>query len=393
MTKIALADGVYWVGAIDWNLREFHSYSTRRGTTYNAYLIIDEKVALIDTVKPPFYEEMLQRIREIIDPGRIDYVISNHVEMDHSGALPLIMREAKKAQLVTAEKFGESGLKRTFYPDWPLLPVKEDSEISLGKRKLTFFPIPMLHWPDSMATYLIEDGILFPNDAFGQHLASSQRFDDEVDPALVMDQATKYYATILMPFGDLIGRALEKLSRLKIKVIAPSHGLIWRSDPGRILQAYASWGKGETKKKALVIYDTMWGSTEKMALAMAEGLASEGVETQVWHLGVSDRSDVIKETLDARALVVGCSTLNNGLLPAAAAFLTNLRGLKPKGKLGAAFGSFGWGGGAVKEIEQLLQGAGLELVPFGFGVKFVPEATELAKCFEFGQSLARRIKQ
>lgn len=215
MSNVQLADGVYWVGAIDWNVRNFHGYSTHLGTTYNAYLIIDEKTALIDTVKAPFYEEMAARVKELVALADIDYVVSNHVEMDHSGSLPMVMKEAKKAKLITVEKFGESGLGRTFHSDWPLVPVKEGSELKLGKRKLVFIPTPMLHWPDSMCTYLVENQILFSMDAFGQHIATSQRFDEEVGLEVIMPEAAKYYANILMPFGDLIVKAVDKLGGWK----------------------------------------------------------------------------------------------------------------------------------------------------------------------------------
>lgn len=393
MKKIELAEGVYWVGAIDWNIRNFHGYSTHVGTTYNAYLIVDQKVALIDTVKAPFYGELAARVNEIVSFADIDYVVSNHVEMDHSGSLPMVMDAAKKAKLITLEKFGENGLSKTFHAQWPTIAVKEGSELKLGKRNLTFIPTPMLHWPDSMCTYLIEDKILFSMDAFGQHLASSQRFDDEVGLGIIMPQATKYYANILMPFGDLILKAAEKLGGIDIDMIAPSHGIIWRSHLSDILSAYTSWGKGETVNKALVIYDTMWGSTEKMALALAEGIAGEGIKVKVYNLSKSDHSDIIKEVLDARAILVGSPTLNNGMFPTVSQFLCYLKGLKPKGKIGAAFGSHGWAGGAVKAVQQELEAAGIDLMESGLAFKFVPDAEELQKCADFGKTVAQCMKQ
>ncbi len=321
MSKVSLAEGVYWVGAIDWNIRNFHGYSTRLGTTYNAYLVVDDSVALIDTVKAPFYDQMLQRVREIVPLDRIDYVVSHHVEMDHSGSLPMIMRDAGNAKLITLEKFGEGGLRKTFHSDWPLQTVKEGSELSLGKKNLTFIPTPMLHWPDSMASYLAEDKLLFSMDAFGQHIASSARFDDELGLDTIMPEATKYYANILMPFGDLIVRAVDKLGGLDIRTIACSHGIIWRSHIDPIVKSYASWGRGDSTSKVLVIYDTMWGSTEKMAHALFEGAMSESVDAKLYNLTRSDQSDIIKDVLDARALLVGSPTLNNGMFPTVAAFL------------------------------------------------------------------------
>jgi anaerobic nitric oxide reductase flavorubredoxin len=389
---VKLADGVHWVGAIDWNLRNFHGYSTHMGTTYNAYLITDEKTALIDTVKRPFYDEMMSRICEVVRPEDIDYVVSNHVEMDHSGSLPAFMNDAGKARLITMEKFGEEGLRKTFHSDWPMTPVKEGSEIDLGRHRLAFIPTPMLHWPDSMCTYLAGHRILFSMDAFGQHIAASSRFDDEVGLDVVMPEAAKYYANILMPFGDLIVRAVDKLNGLDIDTIAPSHGVIWRSHAQSIVEAYASWGKGETKKKALVVYDTMWDSTDRMARAVAEGLASEGLETRLYNLTRSDQSDIVKEVLDSKALLIGSPTLNNGMFPTVAMFLCYLKGLRPKGKIGAAFGSHGWAGGAVKAIEQELTQAGVQLVESGLAVKFVPDPDELKRCFEFGKIVADRVK-
>ena len=393
MSKVTLAEGVYWVGVIDWSLRNFHGFSTRLGGTYNAYLVVDDSVALIDTVKAPFYDEMVARVKEIVPLDKIDYVVSNHVEMDHSGSLPMIMRDVPKAKLITVEKFGENGLRKTYHSDWPFQTVKEGSELSLGKRKLKFIPTPMLHWPDSMATYLVEDKILFSMDAFGQHIASSLRFDDEVDLDDVMPEAAKYYANILMPFGDLIVRAVEKYGAMDIRMIACSHGVIWRSHADTIMKAYASWGRGDSKSKVLVIYDTMWGSTEKMAHALVEGAMSEGVDVRLYNLTKSDKSDIIKEVLDAKALVVGSPTLNNGLFPAVASFLCYLKGLKPKGKIGAAFGSHGWAGGAVKAIEQELVQTGVEVVESGLAIKFVPEADELQRCFDFGRTMAQKVAQ
>ncbi|MFA5375646.1 MAG: FprA family A-type flavoprotein [Dehalococcoidia bacterium] len=392
MSKVELMKGVYWVGAIDWNVRNFHGYSTHRGSTYNAYLIVDEKIALIDTVKAPFYDEMAARVREIVSFDKIDYVISNHVEMDHSGSLPMALRDAKNARLVTLEKFGENGLAKTFHQNWSAIAVKEGSTVDLGKRKLTFIPTPMLHWPDSMCTYLVEDKLLFSMDAFGQHVATSQRFDDEVDMGIVMQEASKYYANILMPFGDLIVKAVNKLGGVKIDMIAPSHGVIWRSHINDIVQSYAKWGKGETATKALIIYDTMWGSTQKMALAIARGMIGEGVDVKLFNLTASDKSDVMKEVLDAKTLIIGSPTLNNGMFPSVAEFLCYLKGLKPKNKIGAVFGSHGWGGGGVKAMQQELEQTGVELIDSKLAFKFVPDEGEIQKCVDFGREMAAKIK-
>lgn len=392
MSKVQLAEGVYWVGAVDWDIRNFHGYSTPRGTTYNAFLIIDEKIALIDTVKTPFFGEMLRRITEIVDPGKIDYIISNHVEMDHSGSLPMMMQQAGNAELITSERFGEAGLRKHFGLEGPMIAVKEGSELDLGKRKLAFVPIPMLHWPDSMVTYSALDEILFSSDAFGQHLATSQRFDDECDCAIVMQEAAKYYANILMPMGNLIPGAVKKLEGLSIKAIAPDHGVIWRSDPGKIISMYLDWAAGKTTNKALVIYDTMWESTTSMAGAIGDGLIGQGVEVKMFNLTGSDKSTIIADVLDAKAIVIGSPTLNNGVFPSVAEFLCYLKGLKPKGKIGAAFGSYGWGGGATKAVTQEMEQAGIELVEPELAFKWVPDASELAECVEFGRRIAAKMK-
>jgi len=393
MTKVALTEGLFWVGAIDWNIRSFHGYHTPYGTTYNAYLITDEKIALVDTVKGPFCGEMLQRIEEIVEPKDIDYVISNHVEMDHSGSLPKIMEIARKAKLITSER-GKPGLLKHYKTDWPFVTVKQiNNELDLGKRKLKFIETPMLHWPDSMATYIETDGILLPNDAFGQHIATSERFDDEVGLEVIIAEAAKYYANIVMPFGAIVQSTLEKLKDLKINMIGPSHGIIWRSHLQEIVNAYAKWTRGEAENKVLVIYDTMWGSTEMIAKALVDGLSSEDVKVILFNLRFTDKTEIIKETLDAKALLIGSPTLNVGMFPTVADFLTHLKGLKPKGKIGACFGSYGWGGGAVKAMNEELRQAGVEVLEADLDFKFVPEKEDLAKAVEFGKMIARKVIQ
>ena len=392
MSTTQLTDGVYWVGAIDWNIRNFHGYRTHRGTTYNAFLIVDEKITIIDTVKAPFFTEMLNRIREIIDPAKIDYIISNHVEMDHSGSLPMMLKEAPNAELFTVEKFGEAGLRKHFGLDYPMTTVKEGSTLDIGKRQLAFVPIPMLHWPDSMVTYSPQDEILFSSDAFGQHLATSQRFDDEVDNAVIMQEATKYYANILMLYGHLIPGAIKKLGGLSIKMIAPDHGVIWRSNPDQIISAYSDWSAGKTTQKALVIYDTMWQSSAKMANAIVDGFIAEGVEVKMFNLTATSKCDVITDVLDAKALIIGSPTLNNGMLPSVAEFLCYLKGLKPKNKIGAVFGSYGWGGGATKAIINEMEQTGIEIVEPELTFKWVPEESELAQCVEFGRKIAAKMR-
>ena len=390
MTEIT--EGIHWVGAIDWNIRNFHGYITHRGTTYNAYLIVDEETALVDTVKAPFFPEMMRRIREIVDPGEIDYLISNHTEPDHSGSIRKVLEVAENAELIASD-FGTKGLKRYYGDDLECTSIKEKPSVSLGKRTLQFVPIPMVHWPDSMVTYIPEEKLLLSNDAFGQHLASSKRFDDEVDQAVLMQEATTYYANIVMPLWMSVSRALKALEGVDIEVIAPSHGIIWRGNPGMILEAYQRWVEGRTEKRAVIVYDTMWGSTERVAKALAEGISSEGVVVNLYRLRDTHNSDVIAEILEARAVLVGSPTLNNGLFPSVASFLAYMKGLKPRNKIGAAFGSYGWGGGAKRAVEAEMKAAGVELLESDLDYNYRPTEKELEEAVEFGRTVARKIME
>ena len=342
MYAIRVTDGIYWVGAIDWNIRSFHGYTTPRGSTYNAYLITGEKNILIDTVKRPFFEEMLGRIRSVIDPAKIDIIVSNHTEMDHSSSLPL-MQEVCGAT-VLASRFGVEGL-RLHYPDLRTEMVADGQEIRAGGKTLKFIDTPMLHWPDSMFTYVEEDKVLFSMDAFGQHYATSKRFDDEVDQDALFQEAAKYYANIILPFSAQVRQTLKKAKDLDIRVLATSHGVIWRTGLDRILGLYSEWSSGRTAEKAVVVYDSMWNSTRIMAEEIAEGIASQGVMVQVLKLTDTDRSAVMKEVLDSRAVVVGTPTLNNNMFPSVADMVYYMKGLRPAGRIGAVFGSYGWAGG------------------------------------------------
>jgi len=396
LPPVKLLENIYWVGAVDWNIRNFHgfTYSTHRGTTYNAYLIIDKKVTLVDTVHNPFKEEMMESIREVIDPSKIHYVVANHVETDHSGSIAEILKHAPNATIVGTAKCKE-GLQKHYFGNWHFQVVKTGDKIRLGNRTLSFIEAPMLHWPDSMFSYIEEDALLMPNDAFGQHLASSKRFDDEVDETITMEEAAKYYANILWPFSLLVIRKIEQLQNLglKINIIAPSHGIIWRGDPVKILKAYLSWAKGEAKKKILIVYDTMWQSTEKMAKAMLDGISSEGIPVLLFRLPFSDLGDIIAELLEAKGILVGSSTINGETLPTLAPFLGEIQGLRPRKKIAATFGSYGWGGGATKTIEETLKKAGLELAAPAITVKWVPDKDELRKCYKYGKEFAKKIKE
>ncbi len=391
MEKVELKKGIYWVGAIDWNIRDFHGYSTPLGTTYNAYLILDEKNVLVDTVKAPFYTEMLGRISEIIDPSRIDVVVSNHVEMDHSGSLPPIVERIGNPTVITSER-GQKGLTKYYKNTFKFKTVKSGETFSIGHRTLTFVEAPMLHWPDSMFTYIQEDQLLLPNDAFGQHIASCQRFEDEVGDA-VMKHAAKYYANILWPLAPLILKKVDEVVKMGIPIdmIAPSHGLIWRKNPSRIIQAYVDWSRGQIGNKILVIYDTMWGSTESIARAILKGLIEEGAEARLLHLRSNHRSDIIEEMLGAKGILLGSPTLNNGIFPTMGDFLTYMKGLKPKGKIFGLFGSHGWGGGAIKEMRRTLEQEKFEIWEKELPVQFVPDPEELKNAIQFGKEFAHKL--
>jgi anaerobic nitric oxide reductase flavorubredoxin len=395
LPPVKVLENIYWVGAVDWNIRHFHgfTYSTHRGTTYNAYLIRDKKVALVDTVQHSFAEEMIERIKEIIDPSKIDYIIANHVESDHSGSIAEILKHAPNATVVGTANC-KAGLEKHYFGNWKFQIVKTGDTLSLGERTLTFLEAPMLHWPDTMFTYIEKDALLLSNDGFGQHLATSNRFDDEVNQNILMWEAAKYYANILWLYSSVVTRKIEEVQKLglKIDMIAPSHGVIWRKDPMKIVKAYLKWASGEAEKKALVVYDTMWESTEKMAKAMIEGISSEGVEATLYRLPFSDSGDIIGELLETKGLLVGSATINNGVLPSVAPFLREMEGLRPRNKLAAAFGSYGWGGGATASIEKTLKSAGMELAAPALTVKWVPDKDELQKCYEYGREFAKKIK-
>jgi flavorubredoxin len=336
---------------------------------------VDEKIALVDTVYGPFAEELIANIRQVVPVEKIDYLIANHVETDHSGAIPAVMKLAPGAKLVGTAKCKE-GLYKNYYGDWDFQTVKTGDTLKLGKRSLVFVEAPMVHWPDSMFTYCPEEALLMPNDAFGQHLATCERFADEVDPCALWDEAAKYYANILWPLGGIISRKIDEVVKMNIPVrmIAPSHGVIWRKDPLQIVNKYAYWAGNPVSPKAVVAYESMWGSTEKMARAIADGIASRGLSVKVFDVAQSDRTLVIKEMLEAKGFVFGSSTHDNLMLPSLAGFLEFVRGLAPKNRLACAFGSFGWAGGAVKEIEEMIKASGLAVAQPGLGVKFVPDA-------------------
>jgi flavorubredoxin len=393
-TKIA--EGVYWVGATDWNIRLFHGFdlSTHRGTSYNAFLIVDEKIALIDTVWTPFQEQLLENIREIVDPAKIDYIIANHGETDHAGSLSAIIQAAPQAKLI-ASKRGAESIPGHHHQGWKIQPVGTGDKISLGKNELVFLEATMLHWPDTMFSYLTGKNILFSNDAFGQHYAAHTHFNDEANQAELYQEALKYYANILTPFSAQVTRKIEELVGLNwpISMIAPSHGLIWRQDPMQIVKQYQAWAEQKPEPTAVILFDTMWEATRRMSEAIGQGLASQGVVYKIFHTAATDRNDILAEVFKAKAVILGSPTLNNGLLPTIMPVLEDLKGLKFKNKIGAAFGSYGWSGESVKLLEEHLAACKIPVVTPGVRVKWQPTPEDLANCEKLGATVGAAVKQ
>ncbi|PKN10276.1 MAG: MBL fold metallo-hydrolase [Deltaproteobacteria bacterium HGW-Deltaproteobacteria-7] len=391
-SAIKVTDNVYWVGAIDWTIRDFHGYTTPHGSTYNAYLVMADDITLIDTVKAPFKDEMLSRIRSVVDPSKIKYIISNHSEMDHSGCLSEVI-DFIKPEKVFASTVGVKTLKELFHDTHEITPVKDGETLSLGNMELTFMETRMIHWPDSMFTYLAKDELLFSQDAFGMHLASLERFADEIPASTLEYEGATYYANIVLPYSPVVLKTLDKVaaSGMKIKVIAPDHGPVWRKDIGWIIDLYKKWASQKPTAKAVVVYATMWHSTEKMAGAISEALAQAGVKVKLLSMNETHRSEVIYEVLDAGALIVGSPTLNNNILPQMADVMTYLKGLKPANKIGAAFGSYGWSGESVKHLEAMLKEMKVEIAAESIAVKNVPDDDVLRKCHEMGKAIAAEL--
>lgn len=391
---VELKKGVYWVGAVDWGVRLFHGHelSTHHGSSYNAFLIVDEKIALIDTVRANFAPELLAHIREIVDPAKIDIVVAAHAEPDHSGSLPEIMRLAPNAQLVVSKQ-GARSIAGYYHQNWEYTVVGTGDSISLGKNRLEFFEAPLLHWPDTMATYLTGHNILMTNDIFGQHYATGFRFDDEADPEELHFEALKYYVNIINPYSHLVVPKIEELigGGRTIEIIAPSHGVIWRKNPGWILEKYREWSQQKPEKRAVVLYSSMWEATRRMADAIGEGLTQAGVYNKVIDASGTDRNDVNVEIFRSRAVVMGASTINKGPLPDIMPIITDLKGLKFKNKIGASFGSYGWSGEAPKIIQELMADAGIEIVHEALRYKWQPDEEELEACRAMGSTIGEQI--
>jgi flavorubredoxin len=375
MEPVKIKDDIYWVGGIDWDLRNFHGYLTQRGSSYNAYLIFDEKITLIDTVKYYLFNEMIERISKIIDPAKIDYIIANHVEMDHSGGLPEIAKICPNAKIFCSPK-GEEGLKAHYGDKFNFNVVKTGDSLKLGKRSLNFVTTPMVHWPDNMIEYCPEEKILFTNDGFGQHIASYERFDDEFPLDIILDEAKKYYANIVLPYGAMVEKELKEASSLDIKIIAPSHGIIWRKNLSNIIEKYKKWSSNNVDEKAVIIYDTMWKSTEKIAEAIYSAFDIKKIKVQKFNLQLCHVSDIMTSLIDAKYICVGSPTLNNNIMPNVSAFLTYMKGLAPKNRIGMAFGSYGWGGQSVDQVEEALKACGFKMMK-QVKFKYIPKKDDL----------------
>lgn len=390
---IRISDRVYWVGAIDWSLRDFHGYLTSRGTTYNAFLIKADRITLIDTVKRPFYDEMLSRIASVVDPSTIDTIVSHHAELDHSACLPELTRLVNPTRVLTS-KVGVDALAQHFSLDVPVEPVKTGTTVELGEAKLTFHDTRMLHWPESMVSFLEGDNVLFSQDGFGMHLASHERWTDEVPKSIVDYETAKYFANILMPFAGPVGKVVEKLGDVlkQTKVIATDHGPLWREGIDDLLGNYQTWCERKPSRKVVITYASMWQSTAAMARAIAEGAASSGVKVKLMGLDTAHRSDIATELLDAAALLVGSPNLNGQMYPTVADVLTYLKGLKPKGLVGAAFGSYGWSPAALDQVHKTLEELKVDLIREPLAVKYVPTQEDLMACRALGQQVAERVQ-
>ncbi len=393
MKPIEIAKGIYDVGVIDWNIRDFHGYSTNLGTTYNAFLILDEKITLIDTVKKEFADHLIDNISQIADPEKIAYIISNHTEMDHSGSLPRVMHRIGEDKPLFCSKMGQKNLSRHYSRKWNYRAVENGEELSIGTRTLKFLETRMIHWPDSMFTYLREEKILFSSDAFGQHYAGPEKFDDSIGEA-IMPHAKKYFANILMLYSPLILRLIENVTKLGLEfnMICPDHGILWRRDPAKIINAYIQWSSQKPEKKAVIVYDTMWHSTEKMAESIASGLCEEGIHVRPMKLREWHRSDIMTEVLDAKAVIAGSPTLNNGLYPTVSDFLTYMKGLKPLNKIGAAFGSYGWSGESAQLLQNELEAMKFDIAAPLLKIQYVPDKAGMDQCAAFGRTIGKAIK-
>ncbi|MCX7788539.1 MAG: anaerobic nitric oxide reductase flavorubredoxin [Spirochaetes bacterium] len=393
---VHITDSVAWVGKIDWELRKFHGdeYSTHRGTSYNAYLVRDRKTVLIDTVWKPFAEEFVEGLSRIIDLTKIDAIVANHAEIDHSGALPTLMERIPNTAIYCTAN-GVKSLKGHYHKDWDFRVVKTGDRLKTGDRELIFIEAPMLHWPDSMMCYLTDEKILFSNDAFGQHYASEFLFNDLVDQNELFTEALKYYANILTPFSSLVVKKIEEILsfNLPVSMICPSHGVIWRTNPTQIVEKYLEWAKDYQENQITILYDTMWEGTRKLAEAITQGVRDSIPQTEVklYNLSKTDKNDVVAEVFKSKGILVGSPTINHGILTSLAAFFEEVKGLSMKEKKAAAFGCYGWSGEGVKILNEQLRLSGFEVVSEGFKLLWEPDESALLLAREFGKQVAKQF--
>lgn len=398
MSKI-VKNNVLWVGKTDWEIRKFHGqeYSTHRGSTYNSYLIKEEKNVLIDTVWEPFAKEFVSKLRQDIDLDKIDYIVANHAEIDHSGALLELMKHIPDKPIYCTSFAAASSIKGHFHRDWNFKIIKTGDRLPLGNGKeLIFVEAPMLHWPDSMFCYLTGDNILFSNDAFGQHYANEFLFNDLVDQGELFAEAIKYYANILTPFSGFVGPKIAEFKELNVPldIICPSHGVIWRKDPMQVIEKYLAWSADYQESQVTIFYDTMWNGTKVMAESIAQGLKNvlpEGSAVKLFNVGRADKNDIITEIFKSKAVLAGSSTINRGILSGMAGILEEIKGLGFKKKKAAAFGSFGWSGEGVKIIEDVLRAGGFEVVQEGLKISWRPDKNQRKQCVDFGEKFGRSI--
>ena len=391
---LELKDKIYWLGIKDWEIKKFHGdeYSTHRGSTYNSYLIKDKKIALVDTVWTPFRDEYLESLERDVGLNNIDLVVVNHTEPDHGGSLGALMAKIPDVPIYCT-KNGARMIKRYFHQDWNFNVVKTGDSVDLGQYKLVFVEAPMLHWPDSMLTYVAGANVLLSNDAFGQHYATSHMYNDQVDQCELYQEALKYYANILTPFSRLVKLKIKELlaMNLPVDMICPSHGIIWRDNPLQIVEKYNEWADNYHDGSVVVLYDTMWESTKDMANAIARGLKNKGVTVKVSNVAKRDKNDIITDIFNARGLIAGSPTVNNGILTGMAMIFEEIKGLKFKEKVGAAFGSYGWSGESIGILEELLTKSGIKPIQLGLKFEFKPTSEEIDQCIAFGEAFADKI--
>lgn len=399
MKPVELKNGIYWVGAVDWAVRDFHGYETPRGTSYNNYLIDDDEPTLLDAVHHDFVDISIKNISRITDLQKIKHIVINHIENDHATGLEKILEIVPSANIYLTER-GKNGLGRFIdLSKYKVSVVKSGDTLKIGKRTLQFIETPMMHWPDSMFTYIKEEKILISQDAFGQHIASAERFDDEFVKNYSMeeleDAVIDYYANILMPYGNVIKGKIEEIKKLgiRIEMIAPDHGVIWRSHIDKVLSLYSDMVDAKAKLGTVIVYDTMWHGTEQMVFPIAKGLEDEGIPVIIIKLRATPKSVAVKEVWKSRGVIVGSPTLNNGIFPSVAEFLTYLKGLRPKNRLFAAFGSYGWSGEAIKDMYEIAKSMKLEVFEPGIRVIYKPSEEDLNKCYEFGIAFGKALKE